>query len=77
MDLGETVPSVCSEICLNLSADGSDVSNIRAEEVLQTQKEADHLALALPAVTAADQVCYVCIIVVLAMVQACILACVL
>jgi len=65
MDLGETVPSVCSETCLTLSADGCEVSNVRAEEVLHTQKEEDHLAVALPAVKAADKVCYICIIVVL------------
>ena len=39
MDLGETVPSVCSETCLSLFSDGSEVSDIRAEEVLHTQKE--------------------------------------
>ena len=73
MDLGETVPSVCSETGLTLSADGSEVVNMRAEEVLHThtQKEKDHLAVALPAVKAADTVCYVCNIVVLTVVQAC------
>jgi hypothetical protein len=74
MDLGETVQSVCSETCLTLSADGCEVSNVRAEEVLHTQKEEDRLAVALPAVKAADKVCYVCIIVVLTVVQACTLA---
>jgi hypothetical protein len=74
MDLGETVPSVCSETCLTVSADGSEVSNIRAEEVLHTQKEEeDRLAVALPAVKAAS-VCYVCNIVVLTVVQACTVA---
>jgi hypothetical protein len=37
MDLGETVPSVCSETGLTVTADGSEVSNIGAEEVLHTQ----------------------------------------
>jgi hypothetical protein len=71
MDSGETLPSVCSETRLTLSADGSEVSNMRVEEVLQTQTEEDHLAVALPAVKAADKVCYVCNIVVLTVVQAC------
>jgi len=66
MDLGETVPSVCSETCLTLSADGSEVGNMRMEE--------DHLAVVLPAVKAVDTVCYVCDIVVLTVVQACIVA---
>ena len=74
VDLGETVPSVCSETGLSVSADGSEVSNIRAEEVLQTQEEEDCLAVALPAVKAADKVCYVCNIVVLTVVQVCSLA---
>ena len=71
MDLGETVTSVCSETCLTVSADGSEVSDLRAEEVLQTQEEEDCLAVALSAVTAADKVCYVCNIVVLTLVQVC------
>ena len=71
MDLGETVPSVCSETCLTVSADGSEVSDIREEEVLQTQEEEDHLAIALAVVKAADKVCYVYNIVVLTVVQAC------
>jgi len=71
MDLGETVPSVCSETCLTVPAGGSEVSDIRAVEVLHTQEEEDHLAAALPAVTAADTVCYVCNIVLLTVVQAC------
>jgi hypothetical protein len=56
MDLGETVPSVFCETELSLSPDGSEVSDIRAEEVLQAQEE-DRLAEALPAVTAAVTVC--------------------
>jgi hypothetical protein len=74
MDLGETVPSVCSETCLNVCADGSEVSAIRAQEVLQTQEEEDRLAVVLPAVKAVDKVCYVCNIVVLTVVQACSMA---
>jgi len=73
MYLGETVPSVYSETRLTLSAGGSEVSDIRAEEVLQTQEE-DRLAAALPAVTAADTVCYMCNIVLLTVVQACTVA---
>ena len=73
MDLGETVPSVCSETGLTVSADGSEVSGVRAEEVLQTQEE-DRLRVALPAVKAADTVCYVCDIVVLTVVQVCTVA---
>ena len=72
MDLGETAPSVCSEIGLTVSADGSEVSDVRGEEVFQTQEvEEDCLPLALRAVRAADKVCYVCSIVVLTVVQAC------
>jgi len=68
MDLGETVRSVCSETCLTVTANGSEVSDVRVEEVLHMQ-EGDHLAVALPAVKAADKVCYVCNIVVLTVVQ--------
>ena len=44
---------------------------MRMEEVLHTQKEEDRLAVALPAVKAADTVYYVCNIVLLTVVQAC------
>jgi hypothetical protein len=75
VDLGETVPSVCSETGLTVSAGGSEVSDIREEEALHTQEqEVDRLAAALPAVTAADTVCYVCNIVLLTLVQACTVA---
>jgi maleate cis-trans isomerase len=74
MDLVETLPSVCSETGLTVSADGSEVSNIRAEEVLHMQMEEDHLAAALQAVKAADKVCYVCNIGVLTVVKACTVA---
>jgi len=68
------LPSVCIEMCLTLSADGSEVGNMRAEEVLHMQNEEDHLAVALPAVKSADTVCYVCNIVVLTVVQSCTVA---
>jgi maleate cis-trans isomerase len=61
---------VRSETGLTVCADGSEGGYIRAEEVLQMQKEEDHLAVALPAVKAVDTVCYVCNIVVLTVVQA-------
>ena len=59
MDLGETVPCVCGDTCVTLSADGSD---IRAEE--------DRLAVLLPVVKADDKVCYECNIIVLTVVRA-------
>jgi hypothetical protein len=71
VDLGETVPSVCSETCLTVSADGSEVSDMRVEEVFHMQEEEDRLAVVLPAVKAADKVCYVCNIVVLTVVKSC------
>ena len=71
VDLGETVPSVCSETGLTVSADGIEVSDVRAKEVSQTQEEEDCLAVALPGVKAVDKVCYVCNIVVLTVMQAC------
>jgi hypothetical protein len=73
--LGETVPSVCSETGLTVSAGGSEVSDISEEEFLHMQEqEEDCLAVALPVVTAADTVCYVCNIVLLTVVQACTVA---
>jgi hypothetical protein len=75
MDLGETVPSVCSETCLTVATDGSEVSDMREEEVLHMQEEEDHLAVALPAVKTADTVCYLCNIVVLTVVQVRTVAC--
>jgi len=71
MDLGETAPSVCSETGLTVSGDGSEVIDIKGEEVLQAQDEEDPLAVALPTVKGADKVCYVCNIVVLTVVQVC------
>jgi hypothetical protein len=73
MDLGEIVPSVCSETGLTVSADGSEISDTRSEEILHTQEE-DHLAVALPAVKAPDTVCYVCHIVLLTVVPDCTVA---
>jgi len=74
MDLGETVPSVCSETCLTVCAHGSEVSAMRVEEVLHMQEDEDRLAVALPVVKAADKVCYVCDIVVLTVIQVCTVA---
>ena len=79
VDLGETVPSVCSETSLTVGADGSEVSNIRVEEVFYSQEEEeeeekDHLAVMSTAVNAADKVCYVCNFVVLTVVQSCFVA---
>jgi hypothetical protein len=74
LNLGETVPSVCSETCLTVCGDGIEVSDMRVEEVLLTQEGEDHLTIALPAVKAADKVCYVCNIVVLTVVQGCTVA---
>jgi hypothetical protein len=55
MDLGETVPSVCNETGLPLSADGIEVSDVRGVDVLQThEEEEDHMAVALPAANAAQ-----------------------
>jgi hypothetical protein len=56
MNLGETVPAVCSETCLTHSADGSEVCDLKAEEVPETQKEEDPLAIALPAIKAEHEV---------------------
>jgi hypothetical protein len=72
MDLGETVPSVCSETGRTVTADGSEGSDMRVQEVLY--KEEDRLAVALPAVKAAGTVRYVCNIVVLTVVQGCTVA---
>ena len=74
MDLGETVPSVCSETGRTVSADGSEGSDMRVEEIVATQEEEDNLPIASPAVRAADKVCYVCNIVVLTVGQACTVA---
>ena len=72
VDLGETV---CSETGLTVSASGSEVCDMRMEDVSHTQREEeDHMAVVLPAVPAADTVCYVCNIAVLTVVQACAVA---
>ena len=57
----DLVPSVCNETCLTVCADGSEVSDIRAEEE-------DHLAVALTVVKAPDNLSYVCNILVLTVV---------
>jgi hypothetical protein len=56
MDLGEAVPGVCSETCLTYSATGSEVCDVKVEEVLLTQEEEDPLAIALPAIKAEPEV---------------------
>ena len=71
MDLGQTVPSECSEGGLTVCADGSEGTDKRAEEVLQTREKGTCLSAALPAVKAPDTVCYVRNLVVLTVVQAC------
>ena len=71
MDVGQTVPSVCSETGLPVCADGSEGSDMRGEEVLQTQEEWACLAVVLPAVKAADKVSYMCKFVVLNVVGVC------
>jgi hypothetical protein len=75
VDLVETVPSVCNESGLTVTAVGSEGSNVGVEEDLHNQQEEGHLAVALPAVNAADKVHYVCNIVVLKVVQLCTVAC--
>jgi fatty acid desaturase len=70
VDLGETFPPVCCETLLTLSPDGSEVSNIRVEEVFKMQEEEDHMAVVLRAAKAADKLCYVCNIILLTVVQA-------
>jgi hypothetical protein len=74
IDLGEAVPSVCSETCLTVSAGGSEVSDMKVEVLHMQDEEKDPLSVALPAVTAADTVCCVCNIVVLSVVHACTVA---
>ena len=56
MDLGETVPSVCSETGLTVCADGSEGSDIKVEEVLAAQEEEEEDPLAIPAVKAEHEV---------------------
>ena len=55
VDLGGNVPGVCSETHVTHSADGSEVCDIKVEEVSETQEE-DPLAVALPAVKAEHEV---------------------
>jgi hypothetical protein len=72
MDLGETVPSVCSETVLTDTAGRSEVCDVRAEESLRTQE--DIRSSSLLAITTADKVCYVCNIVLLTTLQVCTVA---
>ena len=61
IDLGQTVPSVCSEAHVTCSADGNEVSDIRGEEDSQTQEEeeeVDRMAVPLLTVKAVGEVCY-------------------
>jgi hypothetical protein len=58
--LGETETSVYRERGPTVTACGNEVSDVRAEEVVQTQEEDIRLALSLSTVTAADKVCFVC-----------------
>ena len=76
VNLGETVPSVCSETGLTVCAVGSEVIDLRVEEALHVREEEEevHLASVSPPVKAADKVCYVRNIVVLTVVQACTVA---
>jgi hypothetical protein len=69
--LGETEPSVCCESGLTVTACGNEASDVRAEVVVQTQEEDIRSALSLSTVTAADKVCYVCIIVLVTLLQVC------
>jgi hypothetical protein len=73
VDLGGTEPSVCSERGVTVTACGKEVSDVRAEEVVQTQEE-DIRSSSLSTVTGADKVCCVCIIVLVILVQVCTVA---
>jgi hypothetical protein len=59
---------------LTVTAGGSEVSAVRAEEVVRTKEENVRSVLSLPAVSAADKVCYVCNIVLLRAVLFCTVA---
>jgi hypothetical protein len=69
------VPWVCSATGVTVTARGSEVSNMRVDEVLHMQQEEDHLGVVLPAVKAAVSVCYVGNLVLLTVVQVCNVAC--
>jgi hypothetical protein len=69
MDLGESEPSVWSERGLTVTACGNEISDLRAEEVVQSQEEDIRSALSLSTVTAADKVCYGCIILLVTLVH--------
>jgi predicted nucleic acid-binding Zn-ribbon protein len=57
-----------------VTACGNEVSDMRAEEVVQTQEEDIRSALSLSAVTVVDKVCYVCNIVLVTLVHVCTVA---
>ena len=60
MDLEQKVTSLFSQRGLPVCSDGSEGSEMREEKVLQTQEDGACLAVVLPAVKAADTICYVC-----------------
>jgi hypothetical protein len=57
VELGGTEPPLCSERGLIATAGGSEVSDMREEEVLRTQEDI-RSALSLPDVTADGHWCY-------------------
>jgi hypothetical protein len=57
MDLGETVPLVCSERCLAVTAGGIDVCDMKVKGLLETKEEEDPLAVVIPAIKAENEVC--------------------
>jgi hypothetical protein len=66
---------VCIGSGLTVTVDESEGRYIEVEEALHILQEDDHLAVALPAVKCADEVCYVCNFMVLTVVQVCTVAC--
>jgi hypothetical protein len=57
VDLGETLPLVCSERGLAHSADGIEVCDMKVEKILTKPDEEDPLTLALPAIKPENEVC--------------------
>jgi hypothetical protein len=53
MELGDTVPSLCCERGMTATAGRSEVSDVREEDVLQTQEDIGS-ALSLTDVTTAE-----------------------
>jgi hypothetical protein len=74
MDLGEIVQSLCSETVKNYCAEGSADSDVRCEEVSQTQEEEYRLAVSLTAIRAADKLVVYVTLQCLTVVQACVVA---